>query len=276
MIAYFDDFQSINVKNPITMTNQFFNETMKQFTFIYMTATNFSCYNYNKKEIQFKKLFIDKCKISGIQYFVICHDNILLIINYNDINLLDSFFEQNSDSKIYSLSTEVIDDLISNEKINKNKVKLIKNTFKSEIDSFCQSFYPKKGPISKIWKYIQPCIASYLIKKAYFNSKIDRIRNAIQILKSDHDEINITKDNYISLRSLGNGSSSSVNLIYHIEQKKVFALKNFIDDKEKEKLFEREQKNYPNMRHPFIAQFFGTYKYKDERAINLHIFSSIY
>ena len=70
--------------------------------------------------------------------------------------------------------------------------------------------------------------------------------------------------------NLGNGGSSCVYLIYHIELSKINALKIFCNsrkEKDNVKLFERELFNYKNLNHPYFPQFYGILKEKKDKGL---------
>lgn len=45
--------------------------------------------------------------------------------------------------------------------------------------------------------------------------------------KDDIEDIKLNEDEYVVIRNLGSGSSSSVDLIYHIEKEKIICIKTY-------------------------------------------------
>ena len=68
------------------------------------------------------------------------------------------------------------------------------------------------------------------------------------------------------MRTIGNSFSSDVQLFYHIESEKIFAVKTFVFDIQK--LEEREINNYESISYPFIPKFYGIIqRYNQHRSL---------
>lgn len=264
MSLSFDNFLSILPEIPIKTTNNLLDKIINKFSFKNISDLN----TINETVIQSKIIIIDKYKKSENEFILVCFDYILVNINLNQFNLMNQFFKQNSDSTLYTLfrnDPTVISNIIkSNLYVDENDP-----IFQMEISNFSNYFSLKNPKLKKFWNVIKRPIIGFLIKKSYINSYFDRIRNYEQLFNSNNEKIEINQENYINLRLLGNGSSSSVDLIYHIEKEKVFALKIFYNENETEKLFDRENKNYLKVHHPLIARYYGSSKTGSFKSIAL-------
>ena len=77
----------------------------------------------------------------------------------------------------------------------------------------------------------------------------------------------LKKDLFIILRSISITSSAIVELYYHIESEKIFAVKRYRNKIEKDKLSQRELENYKSINYPFIPKIYGTIEDKDDKDI---------
>ena len=94
------------------------------------------------------------------------------------------------------------------------------------------------NPILKLWEIISASITCYLIQQSYTQLKNNQ---RTTIFENPIDE-----EEFISLRSLGSGSSFRVELIYHIEKSELFAIKIPNGNNDTQKLIDREIENYQN------------------------------
>lgn len=80
--------------------------------------------------------------------------------------------------------------------------------------------------------------------------------------------MNLNDNEYIKLRPISSGSSSTAYLIYHIEKGELFAIKmQYGCDDENSKLFIRELNNCKALCHPLLPIFHGIVMNKNELII---------
>ncbi|KAK8857412.1 hypothetical protein M9Y10_015817 [Tritrichomonas musculus] len=158
-----------------------------------------------------------------------------VILNESHDSLIQKICPKNKNSEIYDL-------------VNDSYI-----VFEVEITNFSKVFQIITKEVQPFWSIIVKVLSGFLIKQGYLHSQIDRMKyyNNIDITTPISDrQINITKEDYVSLRELGHGSGGRVNLIYMIKQEKNYALK--IHYNNHTRLIKRERNNFLNLNHLFL------------------------
>lgn len=199
------------------------------------------------------------------KYLIICFEKFLIFCLSSKIPFFLLIIHRKTKMNIISLSNSSTE--LLNHCINQNKITFKINItnmecipfLKEEIRSFIHHIIINFNNKSKnmLLQSILEILTAYLLKRAYLESKmVDRIKNYCE--NHDENEFFILKeDDYIDLRYLSSGASSFVKLIYHIENKKLYAMKVFYKDE----AFEREKLNYSKLkRYPFLCKLYGTAK----------------
>ena len=114
--------------------------------------------------------------------------------------------------------------------------------FEEEITNFEQQFLLVNSfsNLNEIWKKINRCISGYLIKESYYKTFEDRIKNFDS--KESQSTSDRNNNDYVYLRSNENGRLTKIDLVYHIEDEKLY---------------------YMQIRHPLIPAFIGTTEEND-------------
>lgn len=218
----------------------------------------------NQKQNQSKIIIIDKFD----QYFIICFDKTIITILTSNINLLQDFFKHNKDSNIFALFTNT-------EKNNNdydcslNLEQPIEIFNKNEFSDFYKKFFEfskNKWDCNNIWTYVQQCVYSYLIKKAFIRCDIDRFEKYKIDTRSITMEKEMKSDSYIDIKTIGVGSLTFVKLIYHIEREEFLAAKLNYNDNSDE-LIRRENNNYLSISHPLFPHYYGIVNIDREQYI---------
>lgn len=216
---------------------------------------------------------ISECNFD-FDFFLLCFDNRLLIIQQSEFQPLFGFFSQVQSSSLFLFSEFT---RLKLEQI-KFPVKISdknENIFYTEIQSFSKSFLLKfnkkcdnQKQILNFWNTIKEVISAYLIKKAYINSRFER-KFLLDETKNIDCEVmpSINEKDMITLRTLGDGSLSFVYLVYHIKKEKIFSLKVFSNESYNQRTFQRECTNYLNIHHPLFPIFYGSGKYRAANCI---------
>lgn len=192
-------------------------------------------------------------------FFIIGFRKTVIIIKPSLLSLIKPLFISNQEIKIYFLP-KVKDTFEQYIYTNHHKFECNQD-FLNEMDSFNKEIHIEQNSdpiINNIKNVISSCITGYIIREGY-----DKINQKQTILFSSHEIKNtkferITKEDYISLRFLGKGSTAEVELIYIIKKEELFALiLTDSTDQKVSKLFERQYHNYLNIDYPFIPKFYG-------------------
>lgn len=188
-------------------------------------------------------------------------------LNIPESKNLHSLFLSNSKISIYFLSEiknsfakYILEDDINIhfENDNKDFFDEIKD-FKSHIKLKSNSNYFIKQFNNKLCSII----SGYYIKQSY--EKIREQQSLAFSNKIENPKEKIWDGNeYITLRSIGIGSSFETKLIYHVEKEELFVIK--IPNSKIPDLIDREIKNYSLINHPFIPKYYG---YKIDKYRNL-------
>ena len=265
------EFQSHLENNSIKFENNQFNDIIKKFSFHYLSNENMQNSDINVTN-KFNNIFIDEfcdLKGNGSGIFIICFNEVLLLVSEFDLIDLNEYFRLNQDSKIFGFSlnfkekfeqifkkTDNYITQFSTEDENmllEKDISLFMSLFSIKFNnkSLCNDFF------HFFWKSISKSIFSFIIKKSYANSKFDRMLYYEEMFNKKVKEDIIGEKEYIKLRIIGNENTSSIYLIFHIQKQQIFVLKMFKNDP-KDKLFNRELSNYLGISHPFLARYIGT------------------
>ncbi|KAK8836320.1 hypothetical protein M9Y10_039655 [Tritrichomonas musculus] len=271
MLSIFNEFQSKLNKKSIKTQNTKFDEVIKKFFFdIFIEDKKDFTYFLKKINIS-HTIIIDKyienesAKKYGDNFYIVCFEYSLFIIQSKIFSDILLFLIKSKDSTIYCCSEQIEHDI---QQLTKNiRIHFSRNNFFNKISNYLDEFNvyidsdQKKKEIKDFWITIRRSLVGFLLMKSYINSIIDRTdQNQFKkLFQKNPKTFKLHKSDYIKLKSLGSGSSSRVYLIYHIEQEKIYALKVFYNhNDESEKLYERELYNYNHLSHPFFPRFYGT------------------
>lgn len=228
------------------------------------------CLDQNEKEIidynikSSRVMMIHQNKIEN--YVFIGFDKTVIALNQSFIFFLQDLLAVNPELSIfYTSSTKKI--INEQNKIKNNEIHF-NSSFEEEFEAFNKGAglqYSRKNieEIKFFNNCIAPCIFGYLLSKSYLKTKIDRtekfFNNQDEFSNKKIDEID--ENEYVELKTLGNGSIFVVMLVYHIDKEELLAIKkpNLLD-KEISKLTQREISNYSKFVHPFSLKFYGIVK----------------
>ncbi|KAK8872166.1 hypothetical protein M9Y10_007928 [Tritrichomonas musculus] len=184
-------------------------------------------------------------EIAKKQYLIVGFEKTLIILekSLKTESYLSELLSNNSNIPICNLSNSKLSSI-------KNLEIPVDSIFIDEIQSFekCFTELHEKCLISQL---IAPCICGYLIKKSYLSKRMYRIEQFIY--NRDLTEEEITKKDYIELRSICNGSCSICSLVYHFKRGELLVIKK----NNSWKLADRELSNYREFSHPFMPAFYG-------------------
>ncbi|KAK8841493.1 hypothetical protein M9Y10_027112 [Tritrichomonas musculus] len=257
--AIYDGFKN----NTIKALNKNFDKIIKKYTFLNIFQQFDKKQNYDlfQNYIESAAVIIAQNRPSrqhiDDKYFIITFKNTIIIIKQDSLSFLNPLFQGNPNLTICFLS-EVKDIFNQQIKISYKEV-ILDSILKDEISQLKSELQVNKlsKPMVNIWNVIKSCISCYLIKQSYQKANFDRMKYFNKNFL--HPVFQMKKDEYVEIRNIGIGSSSFVNLIYHIEEERFFALKR---PKKYEinapNLIEREKKNYPKFNSPFFPIFYGT------------------
>ena len=257
-------------KDLVTFPNKYIEMLIKKFTFHFFNGDINNTDLFQKKDNQ--TFFIDKYQEEesqynfGGDYYLICYDYKTIVINRSSlISHFFPFISQNQNASIYCFSEQIKNEMIEVSK--EFHLNFCDNSLLYyRISNFSSKLTISKGKmnenlfikIGNIWTIIRRCISGFLLAKSLNNSSIDRIDKCDELFQSKVSEINLRKEEYLSLSFYANGSSGSVDLIYLIEAEELLIMKFFY--RNKEKVYKREIENYKNFHHPLCPRFYGAGK----------------
>lgn len=185
-------------------------------------------------------------------YFVAAFKDTILIVSQSNLNFLHNILVANPKLKFIFNSDSVKDNFNNNINIQYDEGNYQLNNYKDVIENFKKELALKNQPKELIWGQIIECISVYLILNSY--KKASKRINDDQIqIRDDIDE-----SEYIKLKQLGNTTTNSIDLIYHIENELLLVVK-YQSCLDKERcLAEREIENYKKLNYPLFPKFFGT------------------
>lgn len=197
------------------------------------------------------------------QSFFILFDKSSLIIPKLDFLKIFQQITIKETSTVFYTTIETKNEI---EKTFKNQIKLESTNFSNiNFSSFLDQcpgvkkrFFQQKESIILLQTKIR-MIITYILQKSLINTRINRFENILKMfeIRPKNKKFNIKE--FIILNYLGRGSSSYVQVAYHIGTEKLFALKpHFAEIKNLNNVYKRELYNYKNFCHPFIPRFYGT------------------
>lgn len=241
------NFQNLFNNKEIKMFNKCLDQMIHSFKFL-LYDNNFKDQVIKRQQSEYNIMIINKISIyDDHQLIIIFEQNIILISDTNLLNFLHNI-NISQETIIFSITKDIISFLPREFQSNLYKYNEYQmNEFLETINSFSDNSkikYPNDKEIRKIWFNIQPSISSYFINKSYIKHLSQRKKNEfIEFIPND-----MNKEGYIKLKTIGQGSSSVVELIYHLKLEELFAIKIFND--EGMKTFEREYNNYKYIKYP--------------------------
>ena len=264
-------FQNMFNSHQIKMKNEFLDKISQKFTIFYVTQLeDIKTINNTKNETNF--IFIDTMECNQEEFLIIFFEQKIILISKTNISLLESFFTNNSNSKIIVISNEIEEIISKYVHIDKQESKEMTEVFDSinynEISRFFNSFIVKissNKQINYIWHELQRSILSCIVQKSYLKMNKNRLLNFDFKDKPENREIELNNSNNIKITNLG-ASISSTELICHIGLEQLFAMKIFYNS-QRDKLFGREKRNYEMIHHPLIPKFYGIGKKNKEELL---------
>ena len=261
----FQEFQfSSNIK--VEIRNPYLKNIFNEFVFHqYQKDEDIPLFNQKIKKGIFIIDFCTKSRQKDAYDIILCYDYKLIILQSIEIGELFSFFSINKESLIYNIS-EITQP--TNIKADFH-IENANNLFLKEISSFhLSSFSYKNAKNNELKIYfdeILKSISGFLIKIGYQNSRHDRTFIFHKMFLYDFQETQMKEEEFIQLRSLGNGSSANVSLCFNLKMRKIFAVKMFFQSYDEQKLVEREIYNFRNIHHPLFPRYFCTMKMKSSK-----------
>ncbi|KAK8871532.1 mitogen-activated protein kinase kinase kinase [Tritrichomonas musculus] len=274
---YLQKIQSIFDRKLLHICNPRLNKVIQKFKFdLFSESFQTSIHNFQRKN-KFNIIVIDeyinsqnKCDISD--FFIVCFDYIILLIQPTDFSLFLSLFEFNSESIIYCTSENVKKKIeqFGNQRIHfrfseDNDHLLIEKLappFLTKFELDFSNINPKTiKDIKFTWDVIRKSVSFYMISIGFLNSKYDRIIHFYDYCESGVEDKEIKSDEFIELHLYNRGSSSSIYFAYLIEKEEICLMKMFLKTPEEDKLFQREHENYLSIKHTLHPRYFGTTKY---------------
>lgn len=195
-------------------------------------------------------------KETNDEYIILSFELTIILLKISHVTYLTSLFSANP--KIFVCFLDKVKEDVHfeargiEEMPNYSYFQIEITNFKKEIALIARYY-----EFNQIFDIIMPYISGYLIKKSYLQINYNRMLNFISYKENFQPTNDTIRDDYIVLRELGFGASGFINLIYHIEEGKLFALKNHSQN---DAIFRREKNNYLNFKSPFVPQFHGTVK----------------
>ena len=256
MIEGFALFQNLHANYLLNFKNHYMGELIDQFSFFLI----------NDDDVQFNFDLSNKLQTSPVIILdrydclsFICADDILILINDSNIIKMLPLLYSNHKSIIYALSSDIKSLFLCENSSNNFKYDKVmyleeNSIFKKEVESFSSQLEIRNKDVQQIWKIIRRIISAFLIQKSHIDSFFDRIENYKELMNSRPKEKTIKRDEVIHLRNIYIDSTSMIELIYFIPQKRLFVIKNIMKE---DHLFDREKNNYLQCQHPFIPRYIG-------------------
>lgn len=266
MLKLLQEFKNFReeIKNEINQSSQAFSSLINGFDILLITKENA---HIIKNTMNSSKIMVfDQCEIFQNRYLFICLEQIFIIINENDFDLITNFFYLNSNSEMHFLSDYILN-FFAMKIVNNNNILFKASIYNSEstVSKFVSEFMSRINSNKKcqIWNYIEKCFFTYVIEK--YLIKQDRIIEYKKFFDSSLNKVDIKKNNYITIKTYSQGTSTINQLIYFFENGNFYILKSH----QKTNYFEREKKNYYSVHHPFISKFYGTTNIEGQNALIL-------
>lgn len=199
-----DSFSAFNTffkKHNIKTQNKFLQEILNKFDFYFINDIKTEDEILQGQD-ESKIIIIDEYQEkNGNNFFFICFDYIVKIINQNQ-KILNKFLSKQHDSEKYYLKQELNTEA---------------NIFAHEIENFSKKFEIINSEFQKFWELIVNCISGFLIKKSYKNHKNKNDEKTNKKFLEGKEKIE-SFDNFIKLREIGQGDLASVYLVYYIKK----------------------------------------------------------
>lgn len=183
------------------------------------------------------------------KFIFFCFDYNIILLNQSDEPLLKNIFLSSKTHNVYNIREE------SN------------SLLYQEIIDFSSKIEVSNHEIRLFWKIIINILSGFLIMRGYHNSKIDRMSKNYLKFSKKGEKLNITQENYISIKKLGSGSGGIVEKVFLIQQEKIYAIKCTLNDQSY--LIEREITNYLSINHPYIVKYFGFFEINHKKYLLL-------
>ena len=258
MISQLKNFQNIFNNHQISFLKQSMNKIIQKYKCYLVIDSINDLKEIEKLPCEPKNIMIGKIDENNSQYFVICFDQLMIIISASHMHLFYNFLKQKKDFSIL-ISNDVKEALSA----HNFEINLVDNIIEYESQNYfnedaiyniSDSFIPRSQNneyFIKMWKLILPTFSKFFFHTIYTNHSHNKFKET-QIDFSEIDE-----DKIIRLQGIGSTNSSRIELIYHIEKEQLFVLKFFYNFSESNKLFRREFSNYKKVNHPSIPRFYG-------------------
>ncbi|KAK8840428.1 hypothetical protein M9Y10_030633 [Tritrichomonas musculus] len=258
MIQNFLDFPKALKDGFITISLPSFENLLKCYSFHLFTEES------NLDEIlpnltSSKVIIVNKCEmsdnISKHQFIIASFEKTIIIFEESSISILDKLFYNNKEIKVCFLSDAK--DIKNHTFINDYHLITDNPYIEQEIKEFSERINFKLNNGKKYWeimKIILPFIIRYLIENGYEKLRKDRVKNIIQNLYLNKPIKNVSNNNFIEIRHIGNGSSFQVFLVYSIEDEELYVIKKPYNSNQE--LIKRVCENC-TICHPFMSQLVG-------------------
>lgn len=246
MLQSFSEFIDLFNERQINYINENINQILQNFKCFLITYDNQQTDVINQRENQSNIIIVDKISKDGEEYLIICFDETVIIISILDLWFIKIFFENHKDSTIYILSKNVT-------RLFSDSYRLIFPKYSSSIKTY--NFLSEEHS-RKSWNIVIKCIFTFLIEKSLSddNQEYDRIN--IFEYDSKSNDVKLEDEDFFTIRHITTDASILIDLIYHFEAKKAIYLKIFSEDP-KNKLFNSEHRNFMNIKHPLVPQYYG-------------------
>ena len=284
------EFHCIFTKQKIKVINKHIDKVISEYSFLYISSDHGD--NFKEKIVQnmidskviIINQFENKIGDGKNKYFIIGFKRTIIVIKQMSITFISDLFSNNSNLIICFLSNakQIFDqyykikyNLLEYDSIFGNDI----FNFNMRVEIINLLHTPITRQFLQIWKSILSCISGYLIKQSYSKLNHNRFQDFYQKEKYKSALNNLSDEDYIILRTIGNGSTFNAFLIYEIEMEEIFVLKNPNQyNNEIPKLFEREKNNYKVISHPLLPKYYGSIDEKKSliiEYINGHTLLSI-
>ena len=268
MYESFETFCKGISTNEINFLNKKIDKIIKNLTFFHVTRELF--YDYDQKIFQdyensnliIIKYYNKSNKDQKDQYFFIIFKNHIMIIEQSSISFLQSLFSF-SDKPIFCFLPNTKEIFDSEIEIQYKEIQYHLN-YDEEVNNLNEYFLYRGNKNNLFWKICRKSLCYYFIHQGHFKRNQNRTEKYFQQTNFNEKRV-IEEEEYLILKRLGIGSESQANLIYHIEREELMVLKTPINASsiDNEKLYKREIRNYFELKHPFLPEFYGVVKDKN-------------
>lgn len=267
----FDEFKSQVTGKQINFNNNKFKTVFQKFYFYFINEEESVLQNINEIKNQIKLIVVDYITNESGNYYIICFDYKVFIIEESKLSLFQIYFYNNSYSKIYYLDESKKLNFCQNQIFEVNRDYLLE-----EIESFSNFsngivIKSKIESLNFFWSLFKKCLFCFLILKGYQEVRCNRITNYF-LAKFSASKKSFNHNDYIQLRTLGSTDTSTVYLIFCIESEEIMAMKsfNFFNNYEQNDIYEREVNNYIELsgsKFPYFPRFFQFFQNKGSKHL---------